>query len=606
MQRLRLLLAILLLMVVMGPMPGADDPDLRQQAKLAVEAGNTAMKAADSGDANQLIEAAICFAKALKTYEKLNDVEAVTEMNSNIFWCKKKMNDKVLIAYNQRKSGAAPTVKAGDPAPVRPAQSAEDRALIAKIDEVENRKVAVNEATTYFTRAEKFAKENPDKYLQLAIRWFEIAERFRDSSEGKKAQSLLLDVQRKLNDDLAKRANALDDRAKALQGEHDNYFDKKPVVKGSRSTPPSTEEQRSLATSLKSTTYKADYAKTRPEEKNAFARKLYSQALKTTDDAKARYVMLSESARLALEGENCWLVITAYNQLESDFEATNAAELKKLAFQRASQAVYKYALKLLENSKDPVASANLGRNFCIGGYWKDGLGLLAAGDHADLKKVATLERIGMDSPGQKVEVADLWYDLAKKTSAPPEKEAYLRHAHGLYHEAIKKVEGLSKERVAQRITELDKVFPPPVKDWKSLTVPQWEAIKAPVVEIEGKRGKVDSGTVLETGKKYRVIAHPSDRWKVTTDYRNFECDWKGNTSSSYYYYNDTDHPIAALVAWSDSDRKKIMGIDKAVEGKGRLMLGPCLNEVSNSAGYSYSYAGYAVGVIRVKIVPVND
>ncbi len=598
----RLLPFLIMLMAACVPLAGVDDPELRQQAKAAVEAGNNAMKAADS-DSSQLIEAAICFAKALKTFEKLGDVEAVTEMNSNIFWCKKKMNANDLIAYNKRKKGEQPAGKAGDSAPATSAQSAEDRAAIAKIEEVENRKVAVNQASAYFARAEKFAKEHPDKYLQLAIRWFEISERFRDSSEGKKAQSLLLEVQRKLNEELEQRARALDVRAAALKGEHDNYFDKKPVVKGTRSAPPTADAQRKLLNDLKSLTYKADYAKTRVEDKNAFARKLYAQAVKTTDDASARYVMLSEAARLAAEGENCWLVITAYNQLESDFAGVNAGELKKQVFQRAPQAVCKHALRLMENSQDPVASAHVGRNFCLNGYWKDGLGLLAAGDNADLKKVATLERIGMDSPGQKAEVAEGWYEVGKKTSVPAEKEAYLRHAHALFHEAAKKVEGLTKEKVVQRLAELDKMFPPPIQDWKNLTVAQWETIKAPVIEIEGKRGRVDSGTVLEADKKYRVVAHPTDKWKVTTDYRNFECDWKGNSS---YYYSDVQYPIAALVAWSDSDRRKIMGLDKPIEGKGRLMLGPCLNEVSNSAGYTYSYAGYAIGVIRVKIIPVAE
>ncbi len=567
-----------------------DDPALRQQAKESVTAGSAAMKAADS-DPNQLIEAAICFAKALKIFEKLGDTEAVTEMNANIFWCKKKMNVDAIQAYNKRKAGEHP---AGAAAPA----AAEDKAAIAKIEEIVNRKVEVNEAVSYFSRADKFARENPTKYLAVAIRWFEICERFPDSAEGKKAQTQLLEAQRKLTEELSRKSAELDAKQKLLQGQHDSMFTSRPVVGGSRSEEPSADMQRKLVADLKTSTYKADYAKTRPEDKSAFAGKLFEQALKTKDDANFRYVMLSESLRLAIEAENCWQVIKSSNQLESDFTGPDAAALKKQAFQRASSVVFKHALKLLENPGDETASANLGRNFCASGHWQDGLVLLAAGDQPELKKLAKQELVRLETVGQKVEVADGWYDLGKKTTVQGEKDAYLRRAQALYQEASKELSGVSKDRVNLRLTELDKAYPPAIKKWDKLTVAQWETIKAPIVEVDGKRNRVDSGLILNGSQKYRVIPHPNDTWKITGEMSAFTCTWKGGASWG------GEAPVGAMAAWLDTDRKKVWKSFQVVEGKGRLMLGPYLNETANSVNWHYN--GQAVGTIRVKVVPAAD
>ena len=586
----RLLLALLLSVACAGWSVAGDDPALRQQAKESAEAGNTAMKAADS-DPNKLIEAAICFAKALKTFEKLGDTEAVTEMNANIFWCKKKMNVDAIQAYNKRKAGEHP---AGAAAPA----SAEDKAAIAKIEEIVNRKVEVNEALTYFARADKFAKENPTKYLPVAIRWFEICERFPDSTEGKKAQTQLLEAQRKLTEELSKKSAELDEKQTILQGPHDSMFTSKPMVGGSRSAEPSADTQRKLVTDLKTSTYKADYAKSRPEDKSAFAGKLFEQALKTKDDANFRYVMLCESLRLAVEGENCWQVIRTSNQLESDFTGPDAEALKKQAFQRASGAVFKHALKLLENPGDEAASAALGRNFCATGHWQDGLVLLAAGNQAEAKKLAKQELVKLENAGQKVEVADGWYDLGKKTTTPSEKDAYLRRAQALYLDASKDLSGVSKDRVNLRLTELDKAYPPAIKKWDKLTPAQWDTIKASVITVDGKRNRVDTEVMLNGSQKYRVIPHPTDTWKITGEYSAFSCTWKGGGNWG------GEHPVGAMAAWLDTDRKKVWRSFQVIEGKGRLMVGPCLNETANSVNWHYN--GQAVGTIRVKVVPVDD
>ncbi len=585
----RLLLALILMLACTSMTAAGDDPALRQQAKESSEAGNLAMKSADS-DPSKLIEAAICFAKALKTYEKLGDTEAITEMNANIFWCKKKMNVDALMAYNKRKAGEHP---AGAAAPA----SAEEKAAIDTIEKVVNRKVEVNEAVAYFARADKFAKENPTKYLPIAIRWYEICERFSDSAEGKKAQSLLLEAQGKLTEELARKSAELDEKQKILQGQHDSMFTSKPVVGSNRSAVPSADTQRKLAADLKTSTYKADYAKTRPEDKSAFASKLFEQALKTKDDANFRYVMLTESLRLAVEGENCWQLIRSCNQLESDFTGPDAAELKKQAFQRASAAVFKHALKLLENPGDECASTNLGRNFCATGHWNDGVVLLAAGDHPEAKKLAKQELIKLESAGQKVEVADGWYDLGKKTTAPGEKDAYLRRAQTLYVEASKELSGVSKDRVNLRLTELDKAYPPAIKKWDKLTPAQWDTIKAPVITVDGKRNRVDTDILLNGSQKYRVIPHPTDTWKITGEYSAFSCTWKGGGSWG------GEHPVGAMAAWLDTDRKKVWRSFQVIEGKGRLMVGPCLNETANSVNWHYN--GQAIGTIRIKVVPVD-
>src|SRR4051812_44403200 len=69
----------------------ADTAQLKKEAKDYAATGTQAMKDADA-DPHRGVDAALAFSHAMHCYEKLNDVDAVCEMQANIFWCKKRMN----------------------------------------------------------------------------------------------------------------------------------------------------------------------------------------------------------------------------------------------------------------------------------------------------------------------------------------------------------------------------------------------------------------------------------------------------------------------------------------------------------------------------------
>src|SRR5438034_1115049 len=72
---------------------------------------------------------------------------------------------------------------------------ANDPATDEKLLAVADKKVAPEEADAYFDRAQKFAAANPDKQFLIAIRYFEVAERFVGSEISIKAQKLSLEAQ---------------------------------------------------------------------------------------------------------------------------------------------------------------------------------------------------------------------------------------------------------------------------------------------------------------------------------------------------------------------------------------------------------------------------
>ena len=52
------------------------------------------------------------------------------------------------------------------------------RNAVKKVDEVAGAKVDKKEADQWFNRAQGYAKKNPNNHFGIAIRYFEVAERF--------------------------------------------------------------------------------------------------------------------------------------------------------------------------------------------------------------------------------------------------------------------------------------------------------------------------------------------------------------------------------------------------------------------------------------------
>ncbi len=134
------------------------------------------LKAGDA-DAKRLMPAALEFTELLDYYTKKSDMDQVCDMQADIYWCKKRMN-------------------AGDLASYLASKGEFEKGLADRAEQVVASQ-PMDQAEAYLARADAYAKANPGDALALAIRYFEVADRFAGSSVSLHAQRLSLDYQRK-------------------------------------------------------------------------------------------------------------------------------------------------------------------------------------------------------------------------------------------------------------------------------------------------------------------------------------------------------------------------------------------------------------------------
>ena len=94
------------------------------------------------------------------------------------------------------------------------------------------------------------------------------------------------------------------------------------------------------------------------------------------------------------------------------------------------------------------------------------------------KAVAEQELSNPTEDSQRIQVGDAWYQATKKGGPAIEKNAMLGRAQFWYLQA-KTLTGVQKERVTQRLAEIDKTLPldPDNIDYQSLTPTQWAKLK---------------------------------------------------------------------------------------------------------------------------------
>lgn len=114
-----------------------------------------------------IVTAARCFAKASALYESSGKTDLAVEMNSYLYWCKKKMSLADIDAFLKD----------------------EGTTVSARLKAVENKSPVPSEAQAWLERADAFAKANPSEHLLAAVRFFEVADRFKDTDAGRAAMS---------------------------------------------------------------------------------------------------------------------------------------------------------------------------------------------------------------------------------------------------------------------------------------------------------------------------------------------------------------------------------------------------------------------------------
>ncbi len=159
------------------PLAAADSITTDQQAQEATTAALADLKAGDN-DPAKTVAAALEFTQLVDYYKEKGNTDQVCEMQAYVYWCKKRMNLESLQAYVAAKGAPA-------------------QALATRAEEIVSAEVPKDQADVYLDRAEAYAKANPKNYLAIAVRYFEVADRFTGAPVSLKAQRASLEAMQK-------------------------------------------------------------------------------------------------------------------------------------------------------------------------------------------------------------------------------------------------------------------------------------------------------------------------------------------------------------------------------------------------------------------------
>jgi hypothetical protein len=496
----------------------APAPSVAEAGRLVAE-GKRLMQESNN-EPSQSVGAAVAFSTALPYYEQAGESDTISELEADIFWCKKRMTLDDIKRFRAAKDG-----------------SATDAAALDRAEEVATRRVDAIAADAYFARAQRFATDHPTDQLAVAVRWFEVAQRFPGTPVGVKAQEQSLAAQGK-----AMQAQAA--AAQADQAKRRTLFARPATPSSAAVAPPAAADQRAATAQVRKL-FKEQFARTRPAQKRRLAARLLKEAKQTVDDAALRWALLGESLQLAADGGELATLLAAADARATQFTGVDAKAVKKEWLAKLHAPVATAALKLLANPDDVDANSTVGKWFAQDARrWDEAVPMLAHGGDAVWRKPAEMELAVPAGPGQRLELADGWYDLGAKAKDPA-KEALWEHALTWYREAVPGLTGISATRVATRITEIEDFLPLVDVDWNALTARQWERLRAPAKTVSVQSDHVPAGVTLTAGQKVRVVPHPTDTWSLSGFGIDATVGWKGYTLAG----KQGDHLIGALVVY---------------------------------------------------------
>jgi hypothetical protein len=550
---------LMLILLTVGAALPAIEPTTAAEAEALVSQGMVAMRDANA-EPKRIVDAAIAFGAALAYYDKVKNIDKVCDLQANIFWCKKRMSLDSLTDYVAQKH-----------------QDASLQAALATVDQVAATTVPASEAQAYFDRAQAFADRHPDEPMQIAIHFFEVAERFQGSELSIKSQRLSLDAQQRY----------AQSAGEATARQRETLFTRTAVVAGKQDAP-GPEALKSAVASVRDL-LKEDYARTRPKQRQALIAKLLAQGQETADNADLRCALFSEARDQAIAQHDPAHALIAVDALAAAFKGIDAPAAKKAALSRMPLAVVPALIKLLETPDDGDANTSAGRYFAFeAADWKSGLPLLTRGSDKVLAKLAEMELASPTVAGQQSELADLWYDSGKKNNTTARMEMLARACYW-YELAEPAIKGMTHAVAEKRLEELHNLLPLPANfNYEHITAAQWERLKAPLFEVQATRVRTDCSFRVVPGVTYRVVPHPTDTWSNASNVprMNFSCTAAGDAA--------TPRRWGAL----------LVGVGSGPGGKPGLLTGD-----GDLVFYSDMPRGrlYAPsGSIRVKVITIED
>lgn len=495
-------------------------------------------------DPDALIAACVNFGASAALYEKNGEAAKLVELNSYLYWCKKKMT---LRQMNEFLKGE------GDKA-----QTAIERLKIFDKDEP-----ADSDAQNYFDRADLYAGAHPDEHLLIAVRFFEVAERFKSTPVNAKA------LERSLQELSQSSANPATIPPPAANVTSPG----KPAGDAVKKTPAPTAAQQKESDKVIRELFKSELSKTAPADKLAAARKFVKQAEETKDDSSARFVLLSIAANLAAQAEALDEMMAIIDNLESKFEgdydalaksnlAVLIASTKNPALTRVAQA----QKTLLDKPNDPAANLALGKFLTfVKNDVEKGLALIVKANNPVFSKAAALDLKNPTETAAQTEAGDAWWEIAEKTADKDEKRQIQERARVWYQKAIPSLTGLAKTKLEMRIESIAAATQPspPVAPVASKTNPKSPAPSA--TDDKGPREIPTDDLMAELLGKWTTPKYGP--WTFTYKDGKFELSTKDNRSIECLRSNN-----GIVFHWSDSDNAIW------VEKKGETITISCFNK----------------------------
>ena len=263
------------------------------------EKGIAALKESQNNP-RAIVDAARLFVRAGAMYGNAGDEEKNVEMNSFLYWCKKKMTLADIDIFT--KGGEA--------------------AVTSKLAAVEKAAPKADEAQKWFDRADQFATKNPNEHLLIAIRFYEVADRFKGVDASMQAQD------RSLKEMLLEKSNAVKTVPQPTVVKPTetvaNDVAKRPV--------PSVDDLKKSEKLIKDL-LKADYVKSDAPSRFALVSKLLQQAEENKNDVASYYVLLHEARDLTVFAGDCAKAAEVQKRLREAFNQDFAAillDLRKL------------------------------------------------------------------------------------------------------------------------------------------------------------------------------------------------------------------------------------------------------------------------------------
>ncbi|HLX62081.1 MAG TPA: hypothetical protein VKX17_12435 [Planctomycetota bacterium] len=407
-----------------------------------------------------IVSAAIFLGQAKEIYEAKKDDAKAQEMNSDLYWCKKKMTLQQMEAF----------LKGGDAINAKIAQ---------RMKEIEAAPPA-DEAQTYFNRAEAYANAHPNEHLLIAVRFYEVADRFKGSDLSLQAQDRLL------KEITLEKTGAANSGASARENPATA-----PVDPAKKVALPAAAKQKEALKTIKDL-YKEEFAKSAPKDKAALAAKLDKQADESAGDPAARYVLLTQAAALAAQAGELERLTGILDKLaagfESDFKDFKKAQLSAAMSKITDAKLAKVAsaLKvLIDKPDDAAANLTLGKYKLQAGDIEHAAAFISKSKNAAFISLIKQELSAPQDATAQYAVGDAIWESGDKAADNDDRVLCHARAAYWYAKAVQSLTGLAKAKVEKRLDEAVAAMPRKITDVLKLIDPARDAVNGEWKLVDG-------------------------------------------------------------------------------------------------------------------------